>query len=259
MSGPWVASDPDVATCNVSAQKWSLLAGLALLACARERTNEAPPAANLPRSGAEWVQQREQLPRTRSASMERERPYALDALNRKIDSGWKCPSVDAHEFAGSQLRFVPSVKVIAPFREQLLELERIAIAVGQRVYGRPPARIRVAASYVCRPVTGNERRLSEHALANAIDITAFEFSPSYTVGPDRSLTNLTLAGALEVRVDRHWQAEGDPVALRHARFLTELTDELVARRVFRTLLGPAHPDHKDHFHFDMAPHHHVNL
>jgi hypothetical protein len=29
--------------------------------------------------------------------------------------------------------------------------------------------------------------------------------------------------------------------------------------VFRTLLGPAHPDHADHFHFDMAPHPYVNL
>jgi hypothetical protein len=205
------------------------------------------------------VQQREQQALARPASAERERPYALDSLNRKIGSGWRCPSVDAREFAGSHVRFVPSVKVIAPFREHLLQLEQVASVVGQRVYGRAPVRIRVAASYVCRPVTGNGGRLSEHALGNAIDITAFEFPASYTVGPDRSLTNLTLAGELEVRVDRHWHAQGDPVVERHARFLSELTDELVARRVFRTLLGPAHPDHEDHFHFDMAPHPHVNL
>jgi hypothetical protein len=38
-----------------------------------------------------------------------------------------------------------------------------------------------------------------------------------------------------------------------------LTRELVARRIFRTLLGPAEPDHADHFHFDMAPSPYVNL
>ena len=262
MSGPRVAPSSAVALCNgppCTPMKWAILTAFALSACARERPNGAPPVAILPRSEAELVQQREQQSRTRQASLGRALPYALDSLNRKIERGWKCPSVDAREFAGSQLRFVPAVKVIAPFREQLIQLEQIASAVGQRVYGRAPVRIRVAASYVCRPVTGNGGRLSEHALGNAIDITAFEFPASYTVGPDRSLTNLTLAGELEVRVDRHWHAHGDPVVERHARFLSELTDELVARRVFRTYLGPAHPDHKDHFHFDMAPHWHVNL
>jgi hypothetical protein len=38
-----------------------------------------------------------------------------------------------------------------------------------------------------------------------------------------------------------------------------VTDSLLSRQVFRTLLGPAHPDHADHFHFDMAPHPYVNL
>jgi hypothetical protein len=262
MSGPGVAPDPVVATCNGSpsrARDWAFLAAFAVGACARERPNEAPPVTNPPRSGAEWVQQREQLPRTQQASAVRAAPYALDSLNRKITTGWKCPAVDAREFAGSRVRFVPAAKVIAPFREHLLELEQVASEVGLRVYGRAPARIRIAASYDCRPVTGNGGRLSEHALGNAIDITAFEFPASFSVGPDRSLTNLTLAGPLEVRVDRHWHAEGDPVVERHARFLTELTDELIARGVFRTLLGPAHPDHKDHFHFDMAPHPYVKL
>jgi hypothetical protein len=141
----------------------------------------------------------------------------------------------------------------------LVELEQVAREVGKRVYGRGPTRLHVAASYDCRPVTGNSRRMSEHALANAIDITAFDFPAAYAVGPDRSVTNLALAGELEVRVDRHWKAKGDPLVERHARFLSELTDELIARRIFRTLLGPAHPDHKDHFHFDMAPHDYVKL
>jgi hypothetical protein len=202
------------------------------------------------------VQRNEQ----QSAARQPEVPYPLDALNRKLTRAkWSCPAVDAHDFAGKQLRFSPPAKVIAPFRERLLQLEQVAHDVGVRVYGRGPTRLHVAASYDCRPVTGNGARMSEHALANAIDITAFDFPATYAVGPDRSAANLALAGELEVRVDRHWKARGDPLVERHARFLLELTQELIARQTFRTMLGPAHPDHKDHFHFDMAPSRYVDL
>jgi hypothetical protein len=88
-------------------------------------------------------------------------------------------------------------------------------------------------------------RLSEHALGNAIDISGFRFEA------------LDGAPAFEVRVDLHWRASGDEA--RHSRFLHALTETLLERGVFRTLLGPAHPDHADHFHFDMAPHPYVNL
>lgn len=262
MSGPGVAPRVGVALCNGPVhmtRNWAILTAIALCACARERAHDAPPVTILPRSEAELVQQREQQARTRPAAALREQRYPLDSVNRKITSGWRCPAVDAREVTGGQIRFVPKVMAIAPFRERLDQLEQVAIAVGKRVYGRAPARIRVAASYDCRPVTGNRTRLSEHALANAIDITAFEFPASLSVGPDRSLENLTLAGELVVSVDRHWHAKGEAVVERHARFLTELTDELVARGIFRTMLGPAHPDHEDHFHFDMAPYAYVKL
>ena len=63
----------------------------------------------------------------------------------------------------------------------------------------------------------------------------------------------------EVRIDRHWKAHGDATRELHARFLEAFTQALIARDVFRTLLGPAHRDHADHFHFDMAPHYYVDL
>jgi extensin-like protein len=230
-------------------------AAFLLAACARERTPGAQPGTILPRS----VQQTEQQALGAAPGVP-DGPYALDRINRKLTSGpLRCPAVDAHDFAGTRMRFVPAAKVVAPFRERLLLLEQVAGDVGLRVYGRAPSRLHVAASYDCRPVTGNGGRLSEHALANAIDITAFDFPAVYAVGPKRSAADLALAGELEVRVDRHWKAKGDPLVERHARFLSELTDELDARRIFRTLLGPAHPDHKDHFHFDMAPHRYVKL
>jgi hypothetical protein len=232
-----------------------VVTALAFVACARERTPEARPGTILPRSAD--VQQREQQRASVVAALDA--PYPLDALNRKITSGWQCPPVDAHDFAGQSLRFAPAARVIGPFRERLLLLEQVARDVGRRIYGRGPTRLHVAASYDCRPVTGNGRRMSEHALANAIDITAFDFPATYDVGPDRSAADLALAGELQVRVDRHWKARGDALVERHARFLAELTAELDARRVFRTMLGPAHPEHEDHFHFDMAPQRYVDL
>lgn len=252
MSGPWVAPSGGVALCSNFTRLGSIVAALALFACARERTPEARPGTTLPRSAL--VQQGEQQRGVHLAA------YPLDSLNRKLTSGgWRCPNVDAHDFAGNTLRFVPSAKVVAPFRERLVQLEQVAMEVGKRIYGRGPARVHVAASYDCRPVTGNDRRMSEHALANAIDITAFEFPAVYDVAPERSASDLALAGPLEVRVDRHWNASGDPLVERHARFLSELTAALDARGIFRTMLGPSHPDHHDHFHFDMAPHRYIRL
>jgi hypothetical protein len=139
----------------------------------------------------------------------------------------------------------PPARVAAPFRERLRELEQVVQERSLEIYGRLPSAILVAASYDCRSVSGKNRRLSEHALGNAIDIRGFRFDA------------LDGAAPFEVHIDRHWQASGDEA--HHRRFLHAVTDSLLGREVFRTLLGPAHPDHADHFHFDMAPHPYVNL
>ena len=136
-----------------------------------------------------------------------------------------------------------------PFRERLRELERVLREVSLAFYGRVPSALLVASSYDCRSISGRSQRLSEHALGNAIDITGFRFDPLERAS----------APGFEVRVDRHWKASGDATRELHARFLLALTQALVARDVFRTLLGPAHRDHADHFHFDMAPHYYVDL
>jgi extensin-like protein len=170
--------------------------------------------------------------------------YAFDEWPREVRGAVACPEVALSEYAGSRVQFVPAARVAAPFREHVAELERVVREVSEQFYGRAPSALQVAASYDCRPVTGNRRRLSEHALGNAIDIAAFRFDAAGS------------EPAFEVRVDRHWKASGGD---RNARFLRAVTQALIARDVFRTLLGPAHPDHHDHFHFDMAPHHYVHL
>jgi len=175
--------------------------------------------------------------------------YALDDLPRAIDGAVSCPRIELTEYAGASIRFLPAARVAAPFRERIAELERVLRETALSCYGRAPSALLIAASYDCRPVTGNRKRLSEHALGNALDISAVRFDADPATGEP----------AFDVRVDRHWNASGDALVERHARFLHALTQALLARHVFRTLLGPAHPDHRDHFHFDMAPHHYVDL
>lgn len=172
--------------------------------------------------------------------------YALDERWRVVGHGQlTCPEVALTEFSGEAIAFVPQAHVALPFRQRMAELERVVQEVSLEFYGRVPTAILVASSYDCRSVSGKNQRLSEHALGNAIDISGFRFG-----SPDPE-------AAFEVRVDRHWKASGSDA--RHARFLRALTQALIARDVFRTLLGPAHPDHADHFHFDMAPHYYVDL
>jgi Extensin-like protein C-terminus len=171
--------------------------------------------------------------------------YALDGLPRAVTGA--CPKVALTTFSGDSLSFEPAARVAMPFRPRLVELERVVRELSRAFYGRFPSAILVAASYDCRSVSGKNQRLSEHALGNAIDVAGFRF-PAGDGAP-----------AFEVRVDRHWQASGDAERERHARFLAAVTQALLARDTFRTLLGPAHPDHADHFHFDMAPEYYVDL
>ncbi len=186
--------------------------------------------------------------------------YPLDGLSRAMPDGTlQCPDADVHDFSGEEIRFTPPARAIPAFRARLAAFEQVILQVSRRVYGRAPSQVLVAASYDCRPVSGKSRRISEHAFANAIDVTGFDFAPAPVVSKDGRIHPVAIPGSFEVRVDRHWRARGDDVALRHARFLHELTAELVQRELFRTLLGPAHPEHEDHFHFDMAPSKYVQL
>lgn len=178
--------------------------------------------------------------------------YALDGLQRKVSHG-HCPAVSVREFSGETLRFLPSARVASAFRTHLVQFEDVVRDVALDIYGRAPSAVLVASSYDCRSVRGKEQRLSEHALGNAIDIAGFRFPPVA-----RSWLHAA-EGGFDVRVDQHWHARWGWTERKHARFLEALTQELIERDVFRTLLGPAHPDHKDHFHFDMAPGRFVDL
>jgi hypothetical protein len=185
--------------------------------------------------------------------------YPLDGVRRKVSGGGDCPEVKLQKFSGETLRLSPSARITPSFRAPLLELEQVVREVSLRVYSRVPSSILVAASYGCRTVNGRGRRLSEHALGNAIDIRGFRFGAEEATKASKATKNGAKAVTFDVLVAKHWKARGDAAQRRAARFLQELTEALLERDVFRTLLGPAHRDHDDHFHFDMAPTHYVNL
>jgi hypothetical protein len=87
-----------------------------------------------------------------------------------------------------------------------------------------------ASAYVCRTRYGApEERMSEHAFANAFDISAF----------------ITAKGE-RIDILEHWDA-GD----ERAQFLRDI--HAGACKIFATTLGPeANEAHRNHFHFDLA-------
>jgi hypothetical protein len=100
----------------------------------------------------------------------------------------------------------------------------------QSIMGSKVVAIEDFGTYDCRRMIGNplfKDRMSEHATANALDISGF-----------------TLADGRRVSVLRHWTSSGP-----EARFLREAHHS--ACRYFRVAIGPEfNAAHKDHFHFD---------
>ena len=101
----------------------------------------------------------------------------------------------------------------------------------QRRYGQDIARIELAApSYQCRRIAGrSDRRLSEHAHANAMDIQGF-----------------TLENGRTVTVAAGWRGQE-----RDRLFLRDVRDG--ACDYFQAVLSPDYNRaHRDHLHFDLG-------
>jgi hypothetical protein len=99
----------------------------------------------------------------------------------------------------------------------------------QSVYGARVVEIEHFGTYACRPIRGHAHGLSEHAFADAIDVSAFRLSD------DRLISVL-----------RSYRDQGPDGV-----FLRRVHDR--ACQVFGHALGPDfNADHKDHFHLDMG-------
>lgn len=107
----------------------------------------------------------------------------------------------------------------------------------REVFGSPVARVENFGSYSCRRIYGSTEvndRPSEHARANALDVSALRLDDGRTVS---------------VALD--WDGQG-PAGTDGERFLKRLRDG--ACRVFSTVLTPDYnAAHGDHLHLDGAP------
>ena len=97
------------------------------------------------------------------------------------------------------------------------------------VFGKQVTQVEHFGTYACRPMRGHHSGLSEHAFANAIDVSAFHLSDGRMIS-----------------VLKDYRDGGDK-----GRFLHQVHDQ--ACMVFGHTLGPDfNADHKDHFHLDMG-------
>jgi hypothetical protein len=136
------------------------------------------------------------------------------------------------EAARGEAAFSPAgVTARCPVAAALLIWERQVLQpAAERHFGQPVARIENAGSFSCRRVNGrSEGRFSEHATANAIDITGF-----------------ALVDGTRISVIEDW-----PGTDAEALFLRDVRDGACA--LFATILSPEYnAAHSDHLHFDQA-------
>ena len=122
--------------------------------------------------------------------------------------------------------------VTCPLARAMTGWIRQAVQPAARVWmGSALTRVETFGSYACRPVNGIAgNTLSEHALANAVDVSAFDF-----------------ADGRRVTVLSGWNgADADAHDFLHAVYGSGC-------RHFATILGPeANSYHANHFHLDMG-------
>ncbi len=141
-----------------------------------------------------------------------------------------CSRTDAIQMSRSSVALDQPVQLGCQMALRLIQFEdEVLQPAAQRHFGRAIARIRHLGGYSCRARAGDQRYVSEHALANAIDIAGFD-----------------LADGTQITVDRHWRDSGPRGAFLHD----------VARgacKLFQLVLTPKTDwRHRDHFHLDLG-------
>src|SRR6478672_3982181 len=137
-------------------------------------------------------------------------------------------------------------------------LDKTVQPKAEALFGSPVAKLHNASSYVCRNRYHDAYQpLSEHALANAVDIpelvlasgeriTVLDNWPKNPFTPPLPLPNPVRVAAVGALVPMASTTSAD----QKAKFVKRLHDD--ACQTFGTVLGPdANEAHKNHFHFDM--------
>jgi hypothetical protein len=134
---------------------------------------------------------------------------------------------------GGRVLLEPAALLRCPMIPQVDQWVTNAVEpAARRYYGIPLAKLKIAASYSCRPMNNRfGAKLSEHGHANALDISGF-----------------VLADGTSITVRDGWFG-----APRDRAFLHDVRNG--ACNGFTTVLSPDHDaHHRDHFHIDLARH-----
>jgi len=186
--------------------------------------------------------------------------YPLDEISRIVPprGRLRCPKVPLTTYRGEVIRYHHPVRVFVGFVPRLRRFEEVVREVAVEFYGRAPRRIVHLGTYNCRRIAAYPEMLSEHALGNGIDVAGFDFGrlPRKAQAPPGLPARFRRP--LSIRLAKDWDATG---ARRiHGRFLRALARRLIARPdIFRVLLGPGYPGHRNHFHFDCSPYPYVAI
>lgn len=129
------------------------------------------------------------------------------------------------------LRFMPAATLTCDTAARVREwVDRVLQPTATARLGAAVTKIRLMGSYSCRRrYNAPDKRLSQHALANALDIAAFQTSDGQVI-----------------TVLDHWAGDDE-----RAAFLRDI--HTGACQIFDTVLGPrANEAHANHFHFDIG-------
>ncbi|MEW9681879.1 extensin family protein [Pseudomonas sp. TE50-2] len=142
-----------------------------------------------------------------------------------------CPLRNVWRVEGGQARLSSSFLASCPLAVAyaLFEVHGLQPAA-LRVFGQPVTQVDHLGSFACRNVYHRKQgRLSQHASANALDISGFR-----------------LQDGQRIVLARDWQGDG-----RKADFLRQVQEAACAS--FSTVLGPDYnAAHHNHFHADMG-------
>jgi len=177
----------------------------------------------------------EKMPAVEVACRERLKTLGVEFEEHKAESnpeiGCSIPYPIVLKSLGRSIDIAPGTELNCPMAEAAARLAADGIQpAGKAEFGTDLKSISQASAFVCRPRHGN-RKLSEHAFGNALDIASF-----------------TLSDGKKIEI-------GPSPPEKDAKFLNAVRK--AACGPFKTVLGPgADADHALHFHLDLEPRRH---
>ncbi len=160
-----------------------------------------------------------------------ERQGARFALLPDKSFGGGCTATGSVRLIAASVPVTNVTAIRCPLASTLTDwIQRSVTPAARSAFGSPLARVETMGAYSCRNIVGGRGTgLSEHASANAVDVSAF-----------------VLADGRRVSVKAGWNGNGD-----EQRFLRAIRKS--ACQQFQTVLSPDYnAAHHDHFHFDMG-------